>query len=77
MLHAAICKKDGENDKRVSDHDHKTGTYRGCAHDRCNIAYFSNRFVPVLAHNRRRYASHLTEKEASHFMLRLTSRTGA
>ena len=35
-----ICKKDcGQNGKRVRYHDHKTGKYRGCAHDRCNISY--------------------------------------
>ena len=36
-----------KKDVRCRDHDHRTGEYRGAAHQKCNIKYFSNRFIPV------------------------------
>ena len=49
--------------KKVRDHDHRTGCYRGAAHSKCNINFFSNRYVPVVFHNLRGYDSHLIVKE--------------
>ena len=44
--HDATFENDcGENDKRVRDHDRRTGKYRGCAYDRCNLLCFSIPFV--------------------------------
>ena len=41
------CRK---HDKRVRYHDHRTGKYRGCAHDRCNISYFSDSILILIFH---------------------------
>ena len=30
----------------VRDHDHRTGTYRGAAHQKCNICYVAS-YLPV------------------------------
>jgi hypothetical protein len=43
---------------KVRDHDHSTGRYRGAAHTRCNICYYSNRYLPVFFHNLKGYDSH-------------------
>ena len=48
---------------KVRDHDHRTGCYRGPAHNKCNINFFTNRYVPVVFHNLRGYDSHLIIKE--------------
>ena len=58
-----ICKEE-LTEKRVRDHDHETGKYRGAAHPKCNINYYSSRFLPVVAHNLRGYDSHLIIKKA-------------
>ena len=55
-----------ENDKKllkVRDHDHMTGKYRGAAHCKCNINFFSNRYLPIVFHNLKAYDSHLIIKE--------------
>ena len=49
---------------KVRDHCHRTGKYRGAAHNSCNINYYSNRFLPVVFHNLRGYDSHLIIKKA-------------
>jgi hypothetical protein len=54
-----ICKCAFENEKcKVRDHDHRTGEYRGASHNKCNINYFANRYVPVVFHNLRGYDGH-------------------
>ena len=58
------CKKFNSSDIKVRDHDHRTGKYRGAAHNKCNINYFSNRFLPVVMHNLKGYDSHLIIKSA-------------
>ena len=61
-----ICGKDGT--RMVRDHDHLTGTYRGAAHNKCNLRLHlkgkrskdgSNVEVPVVMHNLRGYDTHL------------------
>jgi CRISPR/Cas system CMR-associated protein Cmr1 (group 7 of RAMP superfamily) len=43
-----ICNQEFKNgDKKVRDHDHRTGEFRGAAHNKCNINYFS-RYLPVV-----------------------------
>jgi hypothetical protein len=59
-----ICKCAFENEKcKVRDHDHRTGEYRGATHNKCNINYFANRYVPVVFHNLRGYDGHFILKE--------------
>ena len=55
-----ICKgKFKENDKKVRDHCHFTGRYRGAAHNSCNLKYRKPNFIPVVFHNLSGYDSHL------------------
>ena len=55
-----ICKekscggKDDENyvnSKKVKDHCHYTGKFRGTAHNKCNLKYKVPKDVPILIHN--------------------------
>ena len=55
-----ICKGEfGENKKKVRDHCHFTGRYRGAAHNECNLKYGKPDFTPVIFHNLSGYDSHL------------------
>ena len=68
-----ICNKAFQlKDKRVRDHDHRTGEFRGAAHDKCNINYYSNRYLPIVFHNLRGYDSHLILKSAYDISEQLT-----
>jgi hypothetical protein len=53
-----------EGQTKVRDHCHRTGKFRGAAHQNCNINYYTNRFLPVVFHNLRSYDSHLIIKKA-------------
>ena len=60
-----ICLKpfgDPEN-KKVRDHCHYTGLYRGAAHNNCNLKYKISDFVPIAFHNLSGYDAHLFIKE--------------
>jgi hypothetical protein len=63
--HCTICKDVLETGEiRCRDHDHRTGEFRGATHQKCNINYFCNRFVPVVFHNLKGYDSHFIIKQA-------------
>ncbi|XP_066905881.1 uncharacterized protein [Halyomorpha halys] len=46
-------------EKKVRDHDHLTGKYRGAAHENCNNNYKNPSFLPVYVHNLANYDVHL------------------
>ena len=71
-----ICKNDFNNDttesssseRKVRDHCHFTGKYRGAAHNTCNLRYKVPKNIPVIFHNGSTYDYHFIIKElASEF----------
>ena len=49
-----------KNYKKVRDHCHYIGKYRGAAHSLCNLRYQEQRDIPVILHNGTEYDFHLT-----------------
>ncbi|MDR3479071.1 MAG: endonuclease domain-containing protein, partial [Gammaproteobacteria bacterium] len=66
--HCHICQQaytsiNDKKNKKVRDHDHNTGVYRGSAHSNCNINYHNGRYkIPIFIHNLKGYDSHLIIK---------------
>ena len=59
-----ICfKKFSPKDRKVRDHCHYTGKYRGAAHSSCNLRYRIPDYIPVVFHNLVGYDAHLFIKE--------------
>ena len=57
--------KEAEKYKKVRDHCHFTGTYRGCAHSFCNLNFCNRYFkIPVFFHNMKNYDGHLIIQNA-------------
>ena len=56
-----ICDKPiHKGDKKVRDHDHINGLYRGCAHEGCNINFnYKNYLIPTFFHNLKGFDGHL------------------
>ena len=54
-------KKKFKNGRKVRDHCHYTGKYRGAAHSKCNLAYKTPKHIPVVFHN-------LSKYDAKHFI---------
>ena len=50
-----FCKdKDDENytnRKKIKDHCHYTGKFRGAAHSNCNLNYKVLKYIPIIIHN--------------------------
>ncbi|XP_072046800.1 uncharacterized protein [Amphiura filiformis] len=61
--HCHICKDpltpDDKDNYNVRDHCHYKGTFRGAAHNQCNLAYRKPKFFPVIFHNLAGYDAHL------------------
>ncbi|KAF0719864.1 DNA pol B 2 domain-containing protein, partial [Aphis craccivora] len=51
------------NMRKVCDHDHLAGKYRGVAHSICNLTYKNPNFIPIVFHNLSGYDAHLFIKE--------------
>ena len=49
--------------RKVRDHCHYTGKYRGAAHSSCNLRYKIPSYIPVVFHNLAGYDAHLFMKE--------------
>ena len=61
-----ICERPFQaSEKKVIDHDHFTGDFRGMAHKACNLKCKEPTFIPVIAHNCSKYDIHLFIKELS------------
>ena len=58
-----ICEKYFKLKKKVRDHWHYTGKYRGAAHSICNLRYKIPREIPVVFHNRSTYDYHSIIKQ--------------
>ena len=59
-----ICgKKYKKTDKRVRDHCHITGEFRGSAHNQCNRDFTITDKIPVIFHNLKGYDSHFIMQE--------------
>ena len=61
-----ICKKEfstDKNDKKVRDHCHYTGKFRGAAHNIRNLRYKIPEEIPVVFHNDSTYDYHFIIKQ--------------
>ena len=67
-----ICfKKFSPKDRKVRDHCHYTGKYRGAAHSSCNLRYRIPDYIPVIFHNLAGYDVHLFIKELAKHMSKI------
>ena len=57
-----ICQNEFGSEKKVRDHCHFTGKYRGAAHAKCNLQLKKPKFIPVIFHNLSGYDAHLFVK---------------
>ena len=57
-----ICQKEFGESKKVRDHCHFTGKYRGAAHNLCNLQFKKPIFSPVIFHNLSGYDAHIFVK---------------
>ena len=67
-----ICEKlIDDDDKKVRDHCHVTGNFRGAAHWSCNKNLQLTKNLPVIFHNLRGYDSHLIFNELNKFDMKI------
>ena len=57
-----ICQKEFGREKKVRDHCHFTGKYRGAPHVKCNLQFKKPKCTPVIFHNLSGYDAHLFVK---------------
>ena len=57
-----ICSLDLDKEKRVRDHCHLTGVFRGAAHPECNLQRKLPDRIPVFFHNLKNYDDHIIIK---------------
>ena len=63
-----ICFKPfSEKKKKVRDHCHYSGLYRGAAHSSCNLQYKIPIYIPVIFHNLAGYDAHLFIRELAKY----------
>ena len=63
-----ICFKPfSEKKRKVRDHCHYSGLYRGAAHSSCNLQYKIPNYIPVVFHNLAGYDAHLFIRELSKY----------
>ena len=60
-----ICLKEFNDprNRKVRDHCHYTGLYRGAAHNNCNLKYLIPDYIPIVFHNLSDDDAHLFIKE--------------
>ena len=59
-----ICEKPFDDlSRKVAEHDHLTGQFRGAANNDCNLNYQNPRFIPIFFHNLAGYDAHLFTKQ--------------
>jgi len=59
-----ICKRCfTEKNFKVRDHNHYTGSYRGAAHNRCNLNFKQKLKILLFFHNGQNYDNHFIRKE--------------
>ena len=60
-----ICKKKfyDKNNKKVRDHCHYTGKFRGVAHSECNLRYKAPKEISIVFHNDSTYDYHFIIKQ--------------
>ena len=61
-----ICEKPFSSDrsqKKVRDHCHLTGKFRGAAHMHCNLNYQIPFYIPIVCHNLKNYDGHIFLRE--------------
>ena len=68
MSKCHICFKHfKDEDRKVRDHCHYSGEYRGVAHSLCNLQYKIPSYIPVVFHNLTGYDAHLFIWELSKY----------
>ena len=66
LEHCWIC-NEKLDDKKIRDHCHITGKYRGDAHSQCNLILKIPRKLPIIFHHLERYDGHIIFKELNDF----------
>ena len=62
-----ICFKPFNEKRKVKDHSHYTGLYRGASHSLCNVKYKIPNYIPVIFHNLAGYDAHLFIRELAKY----------